>query len=128
MYKNQTPNRPSAYRGLLSDSSEEPLSGVANLFDAAMVFAVGLLLAVVTYYSLPELLSAQNEVTLVKNPGKPNMEIIKKKGIKLEKYRMTLKDLGGEGVKLGTAYRLKSGEVVYVPESMKDESEKMENE
>lgn len=44
------------------------------------------------------------------------MEIIKKKGLKIEKYRATSLELGGEGEKLGTAYRLKSGEVVYVPE------------
>ena len=124
-----TPNRPLAYRRLLGTSDEEdPLSGVANLFDAMMVFAVGLLLALVTAYSLPELLSEQNEVTLVKNPGQPNMEIIRKKGIKLEKYRMTLKTLGGEGVKLGIAYRLKSGEVVYVPEVNSEEPENIEKE
>lgn len=44
------------------------------------------------------------------------MEIIKRKGLKIEKYRATSEKLGGEGQKLGTAYRLKSGEVVYVPE------------
>lgn len=121
-------SRPSAHRRLLEAPDDEPLSGVANLFDAMMVFAVGLLVALVTAYSLPELLSEQNEFTLVKNPGQPNMEIIKKKGIKLEKYRMTLKTLGGEGVKLGTAYRLKSGEVVYVPEISSEESEETRKE
>jgi hypothetical protein len=115
-------NRPSAYRRLLGVHDDDPLSGVANLFDTAIVFALGFLLALITYLSLPELLSEQSEVTLVKNPGQPNMEIIKKKGITLEKYRMTLKNLGGEGVKLGTAYRLKSGEVVYVPEASSEES------
>ncbi|MFQ6043494.1 MAG: DUF2149 domain-containing protein, partial [Candidatus Poribacteria bacterium] len=38
------------------------------------------------------------------------------------------KTLGGEGVKLGTAYRLKSGEVVYVPETSSGESEETEKE
>ncbi len=122
------PDRPKAHRRLLSPSDDDPLSGVANLFDVAMVFAVALLLAIVTYYSLPELLSAQDEVTLVKNPGQPNMEIIKKKGLKLEKYRMTLKTLGGEGTRLGTAYRLKSGEVVYVPEAGPEAPEEMREE
>ena len=68
-------NRPSAYRRLLETSDDDPLSGVANLFDVAIVFAVALLLALVTYYSLPELLSEQNEVTLVKNPGQPDMGV-----------------------------------------------------
>ncbi|MFW5894115.1 MAG: DUF2149 domain-containing protein [Verrucomicrobiota bacterium] len=44
------------------------------------------------------------------------MEIIRKKGRKLERYRVSTKQLGGEGEKLGTAYRLKSDEVVYIPE------------
>ncbi|HIQ21043.1 MAG TPA: DUF2149 domain-containing protein [Planctomycetes bacterium] len=101
---------------LLENQDDDPLSSVANLFDAAMVFAVALLLALVSYYSLPELLSAQDEITILKNPGSPNMEIIRREGIKLQRYRMTLRALGGEGVKLGTAYRLKTGEVVYVPE------------
>ena len=87
-----------------------------------MVFSVGLLLALVTYYSLPELLSMK-EVTLVKNPGQADMEIIRKKGKKLERYRMTLRKLQGEGVRLGTAYRLANGEVVYVPDSAAEASE-----
>jgi hypothetical protein len=104
------------FRKILSDVEDEPLAGMVNLFDAGMVFAVALLLALVTYYSLPELLTERDEITLVKNPGEPNMEIIKKKGIKLEKYRMTTQRIGGEGEKLGVCYRLKTGEVVYIPE------------
>jgi len=92
------------------------MSGVANLFDAAIVFAVALLLAMVMHFHLPVLLDGQQEVTILKNPGKPNMEIIQRKGQKLEHYQMTKQTLGGEGEKLGTAYRLLSGEVVYVPE------------
>jgi len=44
------------------------------------------------------------------------MEIIRRKGRKLEHYRITPRTLGGEGQRLGTAYRLKTGEVVYVPD------------
>ncbi len=101
---------------LLEDHDEDPLTSVANLFDVAMVFAVALLLALVSYYSLPVLLSAQDELTILKNPGKANMEVIHRQGVKLEHYRVTRQTLGGEGVRLGTAYRLKTGEVVYVPE------------
>lgn len=89
---------------------------MANLFDVAMVFAVALLLALVTHFRLPELLSAKQDITILKNPGRPNMEIIRRKGKKLTHYRISRKTLGGEGEKLGTAYRLKTGEVVYVPD------------
>ena len=106
----------SAHRRLLEGHDDDPLSGVANLFDVAMVFAIALLLALVTHYRLPELLSAQQDVTILKNPGAPNMEIIRRRGRKLEHYRITRETLGGEGQRLGTAYRLRNGEVVYVPD------------
>ena len=89
---------------------------MANLFDVAMVFAVALLLALVTHFRLPELLSAKQDITILKNPGRPNMEIIRRQGKKLTHYRISRERLGGEGEKLGTAYRLKTGEVVYVPD------------
>jgi len=100
---------------LLASQEDDPLTSVANLFDVAMVFAVALLLALVMRFQLPELISEKQDITILKNPGKPNMEIIRRKGKKLEHYRMTKQSLGGEGEKLGTAYRLTSGEVVYVP-------------
>lgn len=95
---------------------EDPLRYVANLFDVAMVFAVALLLAVVAYSNLPEILS-EKDVTIVKNPGAPDMEIIVKKGTEIKKYNISKEIAGGRGVKLGSAYRLVTGEVVYVPEN-----------
>ena len=106
----------SAHRRLLESHDIDPLTSVVNLFDVAMVFAVALLLALVSYFQLPELLSERQDITIIKNPGKSSMEIIHRKGRKLEHYRMSNQSLGGEGEKLGTAYRLKSGDVVYVPE------------
>lgn len=108
--------KPAAHRRLLASHDDDPLTSVANLFDVAMVFAVALLLALVTRFHLPELLSDQEDVTILKNPGQPNMEVIRRQGERLEHYRMSPHSVGGEGEKLGTAYRLKTGEVVYVPE------------
>lgn len=106
------PHRPLAQAAV---EDLDPLSGVANLFDAGMVFSVGLLLALVSYYHIPELMKNE-QFTLVKNPGTPDMEIIVKKGQKLEKFRMSQEKSGGRGRKLGVAYQLENGEVVYVPE------------
>ena len=100
-------------------SEEDPTAGLINLFDIWLVFSVSLLIAFVAYARLPELMNPQSDVTLVKNPGQANMEILQKKGTKIEKFRATSQKLGGEGEKLGVAYRLKSGEVVYVPEETK---------
>jgi hypothetical protein len=94
---------------------EDPITSVANLFDVAMVFAVALLLAMVAYSNLPEILS-NKDVTIVKNPGAPDMEIIVKKGTEIKRYNISEEIAGGEGTKLGSAYRLKTGEIVYVPD------------
>ncbi len=99
----------------IGTTDDDPLQGVANFFDLGIVFALGFLLALLAYIGLPELMQS-NDVTLVKNPGTPMMEIIHKKGVKLERYRVSSDEIGGEGVKLGTAYRLENGEVVYIPE------------
>ncbi len=95
----------------------DPLSGIANLFDVAMVFSVALLVAMVSYMRLGEILT-QNDVTIVKNPGKPDMEILRKEGATIEHYRATgtRGPDGTRGVKVGTAYRLDNGEIIYVPE------------
>lgn len=98
---------------------DDPAAGLLNLFDIWLVFAVSLLLAMLTYYRLPELMSSTSEVTIVKNPSQPDMEIIRKKGQEVETLKMSNNQLTGEGQRLGTAYRLKSGKVVYVPEASK---------
>jgi len=103
--------------GILNTSEDEdPMSGVANLFDTAMVFAVALLLALVVSYNVPELLQPEASVTIVKNPGDPNMQIIIKDADQIQVLNMTEKIAGGQGTRMGTAYRLENGQVVYVPE------------
>lgn len=106
--------------GLLSDSpihDEDPMTGLSNIFDTAMVFALGFLLALVASYSISEMLNPQSTMTLVKNPGSPNMEIIIKDLDGIQVLNMTDRLAGGQGTKMGTAYRLESGHVVYVPEN-----------
>lgn len=94
------------------------MSSVGNLFDVAMVFAVALMVALVTRYNMTEMFSKE-DFTMVKNPGKENMEIISKKGQKIERYT-PFKDQsntdGTKGRKVGIAYELDNGEIIYVPE------------
>lgn len=98
-------------------SEEDPAAGLLNLFDVWIAFAVALLLSMLSYTSVPELMNAKSDITVVKNPGRANMEIIQKKGVRIERYRATNEQMTGAGERLGTAYRLQSGEVVYVPET-----------
>ena len=58
------------------------MSVVSNLFDLAMVFALALMVALVSRYNMTEMFSKDN-FTMVKNPGKENMEIITKDGQKI---------------------------------------------
>jgi hypothetical protein len=96
---------------------DDPMNGLSNLFDTAIVFALGFLLALVASYSIQEMLDPQSTMTMVKNPGDPNMQIIIKDMDKIQVLNMTGKIAGGQGTKMGTAYLLESGQVVYVPEN-----------
>ena len=96
----------------------DPLVGVVNLFDASMVLVVALLLALAGADSLAEIAArmSQKDITIVTNPGKPDMEMIVKRGERMEKLKSSELRGAGRGTRLGVAYRLESGEVVYVPE------------
>ena len=96
----------------------DPLVGVVNLFDASMVLVVALLLALAGADSLAEIAArmSQKDITIVTNPGKPDMEMIVKRGELMERLQSSELQGAGKGTRLGVAYRLESGEVVYVPE------------
>lgn len=96
----------------------DPMSVVGNLFDVAMVFALALMVALVTRYNMTEMFS-QEDFTMVKNPGKDNMEIITKEGQKINRYTPSedqSSQRGTKGKKVGVAYELENGEIIYVPE------------
>lgn len=103
---------------LNKEDDNDPMSVVSNLFDVAMVFAVALMVALVSRYNMTEMFSKE-DFTMVKNPGKENMEIITKEGQKINKYTpsedQNAKE-GKRGKKIGIAYELDNGEIIYVPE------------
>ena len=70
---------------LKNQEDDDPMSNVANLFDVAMVFAVALMVALVTRFNMTEMFSKE-DFTIVKNPGKDNMEIITKEGTEINRY------------------------------------------
>ncbi|PXF60607.1 MAG: hypothetical protein C4B59_08800 [Candidatus Methanogaster sp.] len=110
-------------KGLLDEDSERsPLSGVANIFDVAMVFSVALIVMLVVSYNMPQLLDPDADLTVVTNPGQPDMQIIIKEGQTIEVMNMTNEIAGGEGEVLGTAYKLANGKVIYVPKDGNESS------
>lgn len=107
--------RADRYRAFGRNDDFDPRETLVNLFDVAMVFAVALMVAFVIRSQMTELLTSE-DVTFVKNAGKPDMEIIVKKENKVTRYKSE-KSIGtGRGERVGIAYRLESGEIIYVPE------------
>jgi hypothetical protein len=102
---------------LLTQDDGDPLSVVVNLFDVAMVFAVALMVAMVMHMNMAEVFGNE-DFTIVKNPGQENMEIIQKKGREIETYKASRQpqDGGTRGRRLGTAYELEDGRIIYVPD------------
>ncbi|MBI3046830.1 MAG: DUF2149 domain-containing protein [Acidobacteria bacterium] len=96
---------------------EDPLSGIANLFDVSVVFIVGLMITLFSVYRMGDLVDARSEVTLVKTNAQGEREIIVKKGTKITAYKVSGKTAVGDGERLGTAYRLADGQIIYVPET-----------
>jgi hypothetical protein len=100
------------------DEEGDPLAGVANLFDVSVVFIVGLILALFGTFRLKELLDTRSEMTLMKTNAKGEVEVIVKKGKKIESYKVGAKAGQGTGKRLGTAYELDDGQLIYVPEEL----------
>ncbi|WP_231714531.1 DUF2149 domain-containing protein [Desulfonema ishimotonii] len=96
---------------------DDPMNGVANLFDIGLVFIVGLIMALFSIYHLQDLFSETSSFTMIKqNAQNQEMEIITKQGKKIKAMKVTKDSVQGKGQRLGTAYKLEDGSMVYVPE------------
>ena len=95
---------------------EDPLSGVANIFDVSVVFIVGLMISLFSVYRIGDLMDPNSEVTLVKTNAEGLREIIVKRGTEITAYELTGETMEGDGERLGTAYRLANGQIIYVPD------------
>lgn len=105
--------------GAVPGEDEDPLAGIANLFDVSIAFIVALLIALFSLFSATELLNPESSVTLVKQNSDGTMEIITKQQESIKVQKVTDKTLSGQGTRLGVAYQLSDGKVVYVPEGQK---------
>ena len=94
----------------------DPLAGLINLFDLWMVFSVALLIALLGYLKLPPSHLGDADRSAA-GSGVAAMEQVGRDAKPLERFRVSRDELSGEGRRLGTAYRLKTGEVVYVPDA-----------
>lgn len=99
---------------------DDPLAGLINLFDLWMVFSIALLLALVGNMQQSGRVFGDVDHRNAANLDAKGMEPVNPAAKPLERFRPSNDELNGEGERLGTAYRLKSGEVVYVPEAKQE--------
>jgi hypothetical protein len=95
------------------DDGDDPILSVVNIIDVFLVIIAVLLIAVIENPLNP---FATKDAVVITNPGAQNMEMIVKKGNELKHYKSSGKIGEGQGAKAGTAYRLKDGSMIYVPE------------
>lgn len=109
--------RRSLLRGGPGGDEMDPLGFLVNLFDVALVFALALMIALVSNLKMADLLTS-TDFTIVKNPGEADMEIITRESGKVSRYVAGNEKAGSrQGQRVGTAYRLESGEIIYVPDA-----------
>ncbi len=111
IFRNNKPGGAQAF------SDDDPMSGVANLFDIGLVFIVGLLMTLFSVFQLQDLFDQNSDLTIMKQTSSGQMEIITKKGTKVKAMKVSESKTSGNGERLGTAYRLEDGTMVYVPET-----------
>ena len=95
------------------DESMNPALSVVNLVDVFLVLVAALLIAIAQNPLNPFL---AEDVTVIKNEGKEDMEIIVKKGNTIESFKSEGKTGSGTGKKAGTAYEMADGSLIYVKE------------
>ena len=101
-------------RALRPDRGGDPMEAMGNLFDVAILIGVGFLVVALAAFGLQELVSAE-DVTIVKNPGASDMEIITKTDGQIERLQRTDELDEGRGYAIGTVFRLDDGSVIWVP-------------
>ncbi len=95
---------------------ESPLALVANLFDVSVVIIVSMLFALFAAYNMMDFMNPDSEFTMTKKNADGTIEMITKKGKEIKAKKVTDKEIAGKGVRLGTAYQLDEGKIIYVPE------------
>lgn len=97
---------------VLGDEDTDPMLSSVNLVD---VFMVAMVMMAISLLSNPVIRLQREDYTIIRDEGKPTMEITVKRGEKIERFRATGRSTEGNGVLAGTAYQLNDGTMVYVP-------------
>ena len=97
------------------DRNGDPLDGLVNLWDTALVLAVGFLVMALAGLGISGILTS-DKVTIVTDPGTPDMKVVVKNGDQIKQLDVTSgPQVSGVGSLVGSFYELADGTVVYVP-------------
>jgi len=98
-----------------TDRNGDPLDGVVNLFNVAIVLAIGFLIATLTGLGLSGVLS-KKDMTIVTDPGSQDMQVLVRHNDTLQKLNLQPgQQASGLGTLIGQFYRLPDGTTIYVP-------------
>ncbi|WP_228384466.1 DUF2149 domain-containing protein [Rhodocyclus gracilis] len=95
--------------------SDDPILSVVNIIDIFLVIIAALLITVAQNPILNAF--TKHSLTVITDAGKPTMEMLIKDGEKVERYKASGAMGEGQGDKVGAAYRMKDGSMIYVPEN-----------
>ena len=98
---------------VLAEDDDDPMLSAVNLVDVFLVLVVALLTAVAVQTQT----SANENVTIIRNPGQPDMEVVVREQGKEVRFKGAGSAAQGQGVRAGVAYRLEDGNIVYIPET-----------
>ena len=98
---------------VLAEDDDDPMLSAVNLVDVFLVLVVALLTAV----AVQSQTSANESVTIIRNAGQPDMEVVVREQGKEVRFKGAGSAAQGQGVRAGVAYKLEDGNIVYIPET-----------
>lgn len=98
---------------VLAEDDDDPMLSAVNLVDVFLVLVVALLTAV----AVQSQTSANESVTIIRNAGQPDMEVVVREQGKEVRFKGAGSAAQGQGVRAGVAYKLDDGNIVYIPET-----------
>lgn len=100
---------------LVDGDDDDPMHSVVNLIDIFLVIIAALLLSVANNPLSP--LGAE-QLTVIREAGTPEMEIVVKNGNEIKRFRADGQKGVGGGVRVGSAFRLPDGSMIYIPDAV----------
>jgi hypothetical protein len=97
-------SRVSSRARLVGDRAGDPLDGLVNLFDLGIVLAIAFLLVAVTGLEISQRTGREEGSDLIKLRPREQARPLNDPGERV----------AGRGERVGTVYRLRNGELIYV--------------